>query len=73
MIAEFASCEPGGNKGAWIRDAYLNRIPNYYTRLKVVVWFNRNLECDWRVNSSSGALGAYRESVNNAYYSGQLY
>ncbi len=67
MIAEFASAEAGGDKGQWIRDAYLYSHL-YFTQLKAVTWFNINKETDWRINSSVRALTAYQQSVADAYY-----
>jgi hypothetical protein len=41
MIAEFASTELGGDKGKWIRDAYLyNKL--LFPRIKAITWFNIN-------------------------------
>ncbi len=68
MIGEFASSELGGNKGAWISDAAA-RIPSQYPQLKAFIWFNMNKETDWRVESSTGSLDAFKSSfVNNPAY-----
>jgi beta-mannanase len=72
MIGETASTEVGGDKAAWIRQAYLQTIPTKYPRIEAVVWFHRNKETDWRVNSSSASLAAYREVAADARYQGTL-
>jgi beta-mannanase len=60
MIAETASAETGGDKAAWITSAFTREIPQRTPRVKVVVWFDVNKETDWRVESSTRSLDAYR-------------
>lgn len=67
MIAEFASTELGGDKGKWIREAYLyNKL--VFPRVKAITWFNINKETDWRVNSTGNALSGYQAAVSDPYY-----
>lgn len=61
MIPEVGCAEQGGKKATWIQNAYLKQIPDKFPRIKAIVWFNANKENDWRVDSSSGALEAYKE------------
>jgi hypothetical protein len=68
MIPEMACAESGGDKSAWIRSAFLKEIPGTFPRIKVVAWFNADKENDWRVNSSSEALSAYKEVTRNPIY-----
>lgn len=62
FIAEFASAEQGGDKSRWITDTY-NSIKNSYTKIFAAVWFHENKETDWRINSSSSALEAYKNAI----------
>lgn len=62
MIAEIGCAELGGDKAAWIREA-LQALTEKYTRVKVLVWFNVNKECDWRIESSPQALWAFRDEA----------
>lgn len=56
------------NKPAWITDAF-NKIRNNYPKIKLYVWFNMAKESDWRVDSSSESLSAFRASMSDeAYY-----
>ena len=71
-IAETASTEFGGDKAAWIRQAYLSDVPNRLPRVQSVVWFHINKETDWRVNSSAAALDAYKTVINDPGYSGTM-
>jgi hypothetical protein len=67
MIAEFASSEVGGNKALWIADA-ASRM-RAYPQLKAFIWFNYNKETDWRVESSTASLNAFRSAfVNDSYF-----
>jgi beta-mannanase len=60
MIAEIGCAEAGGDKAAWIKEA-LHALSEKYQRVEVLVWFNVNKECDWRIESSHQALRAFRE------------
>jgi mannan endo-1,4-beta-mannosidase len=72
MVAETGSTEQGGNKADWIQQAFFQEIPDHYTQLKLIVWFDFNKETDWRIDSSSAALQAYRQVVASADYKGAL-
>jgi endoglucanase len=59
LIGEFAAEEsPGREKGDWVRDAFaaIHARP----QIAGAVWFHMKKEADWRVDSSAGALAAYR-------------
>ena len=64
LIGETASAETGGNKSLWIRSAF-EVLTQSFLRVEGLVWFNVNKECDWRINSSDGALLAFREGLQN--------
>jgi endoglucanase len=66
FIAETACPEQGGSKAAWITDMF-KQINTNYTRIKGVVWFNANKECDWRVESSSTSLAAFKSAAAVGY------
>jgi hypothetical protein len=66
MAAETSSCE-GGDKGAWITQARSD-IKERFPNLKAFVWFDENKECDWRAESSPGALSAFRGMAGDAYF-----
>lgn len=67
IIGEFASTEEGGDKAAWIADAFAS-IRTRYPQIRALVWFHINKETDWRINSSEAALNAYRTAVADAYW-----
>ncbi|CAN5646249.1 hypothetical protein BH23PAT1_BH23PAT1_0140 [soil metagenome] len=72
MIAETSSAESGGSKADWIRNSLFKTIPNKFPRVKAVTWFNKDKETDWRVNSSSKALDAYRKVATSGLYKNRL-
>lgn len=69
MISEFACAEEGGDKAAWITAAFTGLKTNYPS-IEACVWFNINKagERDWRVDSSTAALNAYKNAVTDPYF-----
>lgn len=73
MIAETGSTEDGGPKAAWISGArtWIKRHPS----VRAMLWFDTNLsstQIDWRIDSSSAALSAYRNLARDPYFSAAL-
>ena len=69
-ITETASCEatavPGagaGSKADWIDDLLSPATHTRMPRLAAIVWFDRNKEFDWRINSSAASLTAFRREL----------
>lgn len=62
MIAEVGCAEAGGDKAAWITEA-LEMLFSDFTRVQVVVWFNIDKECDWRIDSSPDTLRAFQKEA----------
>lgn len=69
IIEETASTELGGSKAAWITQL-AQTIPAQFPAVEALVWFQRNKETDWRVNSSVGALGAFTALAANPHWGG---
>lgn len=72
VIAEFGCVEQGGDKAAWILDAY-KRISTEHPEVKGVVYYDHyekspNMVQDWRITSSSFSTDAYRAAVAEPYY-----
>jgi mannan endo-1,4-beta-mannosidase len=70
IFTETSSSEIGGDKADWIRTGFINTIPNEFPRVSGVVWFNKSQEDDWRINSSTASLEAFREVANCTVYGG---
>jgi hypothetical protein len=70
VIAEIGCAERGGDKAAWIRDAFLRSIPERYPQLRAVAWFNQfpPQHADWRIDSSPAVLAAWREVAADPRY-----
>jgi len=63
MVAEWGSTATGGDEAAWIRDAFLTEIPTDMPRIRAAVSFDRVAESDFRINSSTAVLAAYRAVI----------
>ena len=70
MVAETASTEVGGDKAAWIRQAFLVDLPSRFPQIRAAIWFDVDLETDWRVDSSPASLAAFRDVVASPLYGG---
>ena len=68
MIAETASTESGGNKAEWITSGFTMQIPNNFSKIKAVIWFDMHKETDWRIESSNTAQSAYAAAMQSAFY-----
>jgi beta-mannanase len=62
-LTEIASATQGGDKAAWIRDAFAQLRTRRYARVAAVVWFNAEKERDWRLESSRESLRAFAAEV----------
>jgi beta-mannanase len=71
MIAETASAEQGGSKAAWI-ESIPQVIAATMPRVRALIWFDRDKETDWRVNSSASSLAAFQGVVQSGFFSGSL-
>jgi hypothetical protein len=70
MIAETASAEAGGDKAAWILQGLGHDLQARMPRVRALVWFDRNKETDWRVDSSVSSDNALRTVVASGTLSG---
>jgi len=73
MIAETGCVEQGGNKAAWITDAYSVELPKYFSAVKAIVWFNQITQEDWRIESSSAALAAFSTAIRAPIYASNTF
>ncbi|HRQ11205.1 MAG: glycosyl hydrolase [Trueperaceae bacterium] len=59
-LAELASSDEGGDKSAWVRDMFAT---TGFGRIEALVWFNEDKEADWRIDSDTATLEAFRASL----------
>lgn len=71
MIAETACAEEGGRKDEWIMDAF-QALRTVFTRVRILVWFDINKECDWRISSSPEALTAFQTNAGLRAFQGPV-
>ena len=62
ILTSVASAQ-GTSKASWIRTGLGQGIKNYPSVVGWI-WFNENKEKDWRVNSDSASLSAFKEVVS---------
>jgi hypothetical protein len=67
MISETASTETGGNKAQWIRDAS-TAVKSKFPSIAAVLWFDQKKETDWRFDSSTNTLNAFRVMAADPYF-----
>ena len=67
MIGETGSTELGGDKAAWITNGFAALLTNL-PAIKAVVWFDANKETDWRVDSSSASLAAFKAIASSVAF-----
>jgi hypothetical protein len=74
MIAEMGSSELGGDKAAWITDGFAQILTDL-PEVEAVIWFNGidpDWQVDWRVNSSTKSIDAFRAIATSDAFSGTL-
>lgn len=63
MISETAAPDAGGDKAAWISDAF-RTLPVRFPRFESLTWFNYIKETDWRLEGSGASLAAFRAAIS---------
>jgi hypothetical protein len=71
MIAETGSTELGGDKAAWITNGFTSLVTDL-PEIRALVWFNTSAQADWRVNTSTQSLAAYRAVAASGAFAGLL-
>jgi hypothetical protein len=74
MISEIGSSELGGDKAAWITDGF-QQIVTDLPDVEAVTWFNGvdpDWQVDWRVQSSTSSIDAFRAVATSDAFSGTL-
>jgi beta-mannanase len=76
MIAETSCGEyGGGHKWYWITDALSTQLPDNFTGVKALVWFNADNDktANWEIESSPSAQKAFATAVQSSYFSSNIY
>lgn len=73
IIGETGSVEQGGDKAAWIRQAFLTDIPQNFPRIISVWYFNEVITANnWVVNTSQSSLDAFKEVISSPMWNYRL-
>jgi hypothetical protein len=78
MIGETASIENGATaKARWIAEALGTEIPNYFPKLKAIVWFNWNIydgaigeRREWPIETSIASRNSFANTISSSFYAG---
>lgn len=73
MIAETATSSKGGSEPGWITDAFTTELPNNFTQVKAVIWFDENKEQNWTINSTATTQQAFATAVHAPIYASNQY
>ncbi len=73
MVAETASAQVGGNKPAWIVDAFTTQLTQAFSDVKAVIWFDENKETDWRIESSATAKYTFVKVIASKRYASNAF
>jgi hypothetical protein len=70
-LTEVAAAELGGDKAAWITDAFAT-ITARYPRVRAVIWYDKldSSERDWRIGSSPESQAAFKAAMVGPRYAG---
>ncbi len=71
MIGEVGCSSSGGKKTVWIND-YFSSLKNKYPAVRAWVWFDIRKETDWRFDSDSESLDAFKSGISDQIYSTNL-
>jgi hypothetical protein len=66
FIAETSSVEQGGSKAAWI-SAMFSSWKTQFPRMVGIVWFNEKKTFDWRIESSTTSIDAFKTAALAGY------
>jgi anti-anti-sigma factor len=78
MISQTGSVEGGIGKAAWITDMLSTQLPNNFTQIKALLWFNWRVYqngawYDWPIESSTSAMAAWQAGIGSSYYASNSY
>lgn len=72
MVGETATLQQGDAKASWITDGFLNSVPWAFPRIAGVIWFDVDQVVNWRIDSSTASLAAFRNVAASQFYQGRL-
>jgi hypothetical protein len=67
VLGEVGSAENGGSKSAWISEM-LHKLPTQYQSIRGAIWFDKQEEGDWPIESSASAQNAFASGISSASY-----
>ncbi len=71
IVSETGSAERGGSKARWI-DGMRYTVESRMPRIRAIVWFDREKERDWKIDSSPASLDAFRSLAASPLFAGTV-
>jgi hypothetical protein len=67
IVGEVGSSENGGSKSAWIADM-LKRLPTEFPQIHGLIWFDKYVDGDWPIQTSSAATSAFASGISSTSF-----
>lgn len=72
MLSEVNTTDIGGNKGLWYKDMLTHQIPEIFTNIDAIVFFNEDKtkqeKVNWLIDASPDALKDFKTAISNKLY-----
>jgi hypothetical protein len=77
VLAEVATTESGGSKGAWITNMFTT-LPSLFPKVRALMWFDVRTpgpgnRADWPIESSPSATAAFDRGIASAAYTSDTF
>jgi hypothetical protein len=72
MIGEVGSSEYGGSKATWISEM-LSQLPGLFPKIRGFMWFDKNEDADWPIETSQSSVSAFAKGISAANYTGNSF
>jgi mannan endo-1,4-beta-mannosidase len=74
MVGEWGSVEKGGSKASWFADALSSQIPDKFTQVRAIVYYNfADGPYDWHVETTQASQDAFKAAIAAPYYMTNVY
>jgi mannan endo-1,4-beta-mannosidase len=77
MVGEVATTDSGGDPAAWIRDAFTVQLPQHFSAVKAVVWFNWDggvtSKMAYQIETTSAKQASFRQAIGSSYYASNTF
>ncbi len=76
MLAEVNTVSSGGDQGNWYRAMLSDEIPNVFTNIDAIVFFEDNKSAQegvtWQIDITPESLNAFKKAISNSIYKSDI-